>query len=80
MPGWYGNFTTYPVVVGTDLDEVSVFTLKLKIQRRTRIEPKYQKLTIETENDVLELDDENVLSFYKVTESTPIFLENTQLD
>jgi hypothetical protein len=31
MPGWYGNFTTYPVVVGTDLDEVSVFTLKLKI-------------------------------------------------
>jgi len=31
MPGWYGNFTTYPVVVGTDLDGVSVNTLKLKI-------------------------------------------------
>ena len=77
MPGWYGNFTTYPVVVGTDLDEISVQTLKLKIQKRTRIEPRHQQLTIESGNDIQELEDGSVLGFYKVTESTPIYLKNT---
>ena len=80
LPGWYDNFATHQIEFVRELNEISVADLKLKIQRKCRIEPKHQRLYLELENSEKDLNiDKKSLAFYGVEETTPIYLENSQI-
>lgn len=46
---------------------------------RLKLEPKDQRLCVRLHGDLREMENQNSLSAYLITEKTPIFLENTLL-
>ena len=74
----YGNFTTL-FFDDINADEMLVIHLKRKIYMRLKVETKDQRLSVRLHGDLRQMENNNSLSAYMVTEKTPIFLENTLL-
>ncbi len=77
-PMVYGNFTTL-TFDDVNPEEMLVVNLKRKIFMKLRLEPQNQRLSVRLHGDLREMENQNSLSAYMVTDKTPIFLENTQM-
>lgn len=74
----YGNFTTL-TFDDINTEEMLVIHLKRKIYMRLKLEAKDQRLSVRLHDDLREMENQNSLSAYLISDKTPIFLENTLL-